>query len=121
MSTKLCSTCQIEKPLTEFYNRSSSDPTPYGKCKQCFNSYCVQRWIKRKINAIKYKGSSCIDCGISYPNEPYVVFDFHHRDPSEKDVDWGKLKLRSQKAINTELDKCDLLCSNCHRKRHHNN
>ena len=119
MDSKICSSCKIDKPLDEFYIISKSNPKPYSKCKNCFNSYCVERWVKRKINAIKYKGSSCLDCGISFPEEPYVIFDFHHRDPSQKDVDWGKLKLRSQKSINTELDKCDLLCSNCHRKRHH--
>jgi hypothetical protein len=65
-------------------------------------------------------GSSCVDCGISYPNTHYSVFDFHHLDPSEKDVDWSKLRLRSWDKIVKELSKCVLLCSNCHRIRHSN-
>ena len=70
--------------------------------------------------AIKYKGSKCNDCEIYFPDYPYVIFDFHHLNPKEKDFDWSKLKLRSESNIKLELDKCVLLCSNCHRIRHHN-
>lgn len=111
--------CGQDKLISEFYSRSSRENKPYDRCKECFNNYSSKRWISKKIDAIIYKGSQCIDCGISYPNEPYVIFDFHHRDPSNKDVDWSKLRLRSQDKIFKELDKCDLLCANCHRKRHH--
>lgn len=54
-------------------------------------------------------------------NRSYVIFDFHHLNPSEKDVDWSKLRLKSDESIKNELNKCVLLCSNCHRKRHHLN
>ena len=47
------------------------------------------------------------------------VFDFHHIDPDEKDIkvaDWmGRIKWATLKK---ELDKCILLCSNCHRIHH---
>jgi hypothetical protein len=119
METKKCSVCGEDKLISEFYSRSSRGNKPYDRCKKCFNEYSSNRWILKKIESIIYKGSKCLDCGISYPNEPYVIFDFHHRDPSHKDVDWSKLKLRSEDKILKELDKCDLLCSNCHRKRHH--
>jgi len=119
MEKKVCSTCNEEKPLTDFYLRNSRNNKPYDRCKKCFNRYCGDRWITKKINAIIYKGSKCLDCFLSYPNEPYVIFDFHHREPNEKDFDWGKLRLKSDNTIKSELDKCDLLCSNCHRKRHH--
>jgi len=118
METKKCNRCQEEKLLNEFYTRGKNK-NPQSMCKMCFNSYCVERWTQRKIDAITYKGSECVDCKIKYPEEPYVIFDFHHRDPSEKDVDWSKLRLMSKEKIKLELDKCDLLCSNCHRKRHH--
>jgi hypothetical protein len=63
-------------------------------------------------------GSKCVDCNLSYPNEPYVIFDFHHKKPKEKDYDWTKMRLRSWDKIKKELKKCILLCANCHRKRH---
>lgn len=119
MKTKKCSICYEEKLLSEYYSRSSRGNKPYDRCKKCFNKYVSDRWITKKIESIVYKGSACLDCGITYPNEPYVIFDFHHRDPEQKDVDWSDLKLRSDEKIKKELDKCDLLCSNCHRKRHH--
>ena len=118
MDTKLCSKCETEKPIDSFYPKSDrKNGSAY--CKACTNSYSVNRWVQRKINAIQYKGDSCADCGISYPEFPYVIFDFHHLDPTEKDVDWTKLRLRAWESIKLELDKCVLLCSNCHRIRHH--
>ena len=119
METKICSVCSESKNLNEFYSRSSKSNKPYDRCKKCFNSYCTDRWVTKKIESIIYKGSKCLDCGISYPKEPYVIFDFHHRNPSDKDFDWSKLRLKSYHNIKLELSKCDLLCSNCHRKRHH--
>lgn len=121
MNTKECSVCNEKKSLSEFYSRSARNNKPYDRCKKCFNNYVSKRWISKKIDSIIYKGSQCLDCGISYPSEPYVIFEFHHRDPSQKDVDWSKLRLRTDGKIKKELDKCDLLCSNCHRKRHHTN
>ena len=47
------------------------------------------------------------------------IMHFHHRDPTEKDVDWSKLKLRNWEKIEKELDKCDLYCSRCHTELHH--
>lgn len=95
-------------------------PNGTSFCKKCFNIYIGKRWIEKKIKAIEYKGCSCVDCGLTYPQTPYPVFDFHHLNPSEKDVEWIKLRKRSWDKITYELDKCDLLCSNCHRIRHYN-
>lgn len=108
---KECVKCKIEKPFNEFYKRKSK--RTYSYCKPCFNSYCVERWRKKKIRAIEYMGGKCIDCKRQYP---YPVYDFHHL--YDKDYDWSKLRLRAWTTIITELDKCVLLCSNCHRMRH---
>jgi hypothetical protein len=117
---KICSKCNKEKNNDEFYTQNDRK-NGASLCKSCFNQYCIQRWIQRKIDAIVYKGSECQDCKIQYPNEPYVIFDFHHSNPKEKEFNWNKLRLKSWKTIVKELDKCVLLCSNCHRKRHYNN
>lgn len=45
---------------------------------------------------------------------PYPAMHFHHRDGEMKDVSWTKLRLRSWDKIVLELDKCDLVCANCH-------
>ena len=118
MENKVCTNCKQEKNISEFYVQKDRKNCS-SQCKQCFNKYCSERWINRKIEAIDYKGNSCVDCEITYPKFPYVIFDFHHLDPNQKDFDWSKMRLRSWNKIVNELDKCELVCSNCHRIRHH--
>jgi hypothetical protein len=76
----------------------------------------IQRWINRKHKAIDYKGGKCIRCGY---NKYYGALDFHHRDPSEKEANWNKIRLWSWDKVLQELDKCDLVCRNCHAEIHH--
>jgi hypothetical protein len=118
METKKCCGCNDIKLLTEFYVTKGKEKGQ-SHCKKCFNKYCVDRWVQKKIDAILYKGGRCIDCNLQYPELPYPVFEFHHLDPNKKDVSWTKLRLRSKEKIHKELDKCVLLCANCHRIRHH--
>ena len=64
---------------------------------------------------IDYLGGSCNSCYISYPS---CVYDFHHRDPSEKSFTIGEQMGKSLPSLKIEADKCDLLCANCHRVLH---
>lgn len=71
---------------------------------------------KRKLWAIEYLGGKCKDCSaIFHP----AVYEFHHRDPALKDRDPSKMLQLSLERLTIELDKCDLLCANCHRLKHH--
>ena len=70
-----------------------------------------------KVKAVLYKGGKCQQCGY---DGCYAAFDFHHRDPNEKEFLWSKCRGRAWETIKIELDKCDLLCANCHRERHFN-
>lgn len=88
---------------------------PY-KNKQDLYNYQIKRWIDRKIKAIDYKGGKCESCGYS---KCYWALEFHHNNPIEKEFDWNKLRLRKWENILFELDKCSLLCSNCHKEEHH--
>ena len=90
----------------EFYSKGKDSNKTNCVCKDCFNKYCINRWTQRKIDAVLYKGGKCFDCHLSYDNN-YYIFDFHHRDPLEKDCDWTKLRLKSWDKIKTEIDKCD--------------
>ena len=109
----LCKKCLIDKPELEFYPRKDRPINSY--CKSCFNEYCIARWTERKKEAIEYKGGCCAYCGY---NKYYGALEFHHLDPSQKDSDWNKIKKKSLDKIKTELDKCILLCANCHREEH---
>jgi hypothetical protein len=64
--------------------------------------------------AVEYKGGKCHDCGGVFPA---CVYDFHHLDSSKKDFMIGRTN-RGWDKLRPELDKCDMLCSNCHRIRH---
>jgi len=73
------------------------------------------RWKERKVKAIEYLGGKCSDCGNNYPSE---VYQFHHVDPSKKDFTWNKGRLKKWEDVIEEIDKCILLCANCHILRH---
>src|SRR3989338_5625392 len=69
-----------------------------------------------KITAVEHFGGKCIKCRYSkYPE----VLEFHHKDPSTKEFNLGLNGLtRSWERTKKEIEKCDLLCANCHRERH---
>ena len=70
----------------------------------------------RKLWAIEYLGGACNSCGqIYHPS----VYEFHHKDPSTKDRDPSKMLSLSKEKLQQELDKCVVLCANCHRMEHH--
>ena len=71
---------------------------------------------ERKLKAIDYLGGKCNDCVQTF--HP-AIYEFHHLNPKEKDRDPSKLLLLKWENITKELDKCVLLCANCHRLRHH--
>lgn len=110
-----CSLCHEIKTIDNFYSENK-EKTQFSRiCKPCYSQYNMKRWKDRKEKAIEYKGGKCLDCGLSFIPE---VYQFHHRDPNSKDYDWRKLRLRTEETIRKELDKCDLLCANCHCVRH---
>ena len=56
----------------------------------------------------------CLHCGMKDP----VCLDFHHRDPETKDYPVSQMLTYGWKRIMEEVDKCIVLCANCHRKEH---
>ena len=75
-----------------------------------------ERRRENKIRAVNYLGGECERCGLTSPY--YSVFDFHHRNPEEKEADPGTLLHRSWEVVFNEINKCMLLCANCHRIVH---
>lgn len=59
----------------------------------------------------------CSSCGY---DKCFEALDLHHRDPSKKDKNISSMKLYSENKIRAEIEKCDLLCANCHRELHAN-
>jgi predicted transcriptional regulator len=76
----------------------------------------IKVWAK-KIQCINYKGGKCIKCGETSP----LKLAFHHTNPSEKNFEIGSSsRSLSFDILKKELDKCVLLCENCHREIHCN-
>lgn len=71
---------------------------------------CIKKW------ALEYKGNKCEICGYNKCEE---ALEFHHLNPNEKDfcISDRDIKLNWLK-IKEELDKCQLVCANCHREIH---
>ena len=72
-----------------------------------------RRRQRLKIQGVEYKGGKCIKCGY---DKNIAALDFHHRDPKKKKFRLGTDAITDWKTRKKELDKCDLLCANCHRE-----
>lgn len=113
--TRCCPSCNEIKPLNEFYSRRGKEGSSVY-CKLCTKKQTLDRQRKIKQDAINYKGGVCQECGYHRCNG---ALEFHHLDPSKKDFSISKLKgYKFNEKIKIELDKCVMLCSNCHREAH---
>jgi predicted nucleic acid-binding Zn ribbon protein len=81
------------------------------------NSHKVVSWRQRqKAKAVKHKGGKCHIC--SYAKSMRAL-KFHHLDPSKKEFSIGvKGNTRSWERVKIELEKCILVCGNCHDEIH---
>ncbi len=117
---RFCSKCDTTKSLDEFhqYRPKGREIRNTSYCKSCTIKDVLQRQINFKLQCLDYKGKrECNRCGY---NKSYVALEFHHRDPNEKDFAISKFKLyKFVDVVKDELDKCDVLCSNCHKEVHH--
>ena len=141
METKICSKCKIEKPVNEFRFRNKAQGIYHSQCKDCEKQRdkvhyreSQERRIairetanfqrNRNLNIVdNAKKNGCKKCG----EKRMYVLDFHHRNPQEKDdtIIMNKLKtllalIKSSSAerIAEEIEKCIILCANCHREFH---
>lgn len=92
------------------------DKNGYARCSKCASEATQKRRDKIKILALEYKGGKCSICGY---NKYAGALEFHHLDSSTKDFGISeKGYTRSWGIVKEELDKCVLVCANCHRELH---
>lgn len=86
----------------------------------CYNCKAKSRRLARRISAADYKENKCEICGLERITiDDLEIFDFHHIDKSNKSFELSdNIESRSWEIIKQELDKCMMLCANCHRKQH---
>lgn len=109
-----CKKCQETNPGNFYKTRN--------RCKKCHNLDQTTRFRQYKKQAVEYKGGCCQRsiggkmCGY---NRCLAGLDFHHLDPKQKDPKWRAMKNWKFDRIKKELDKCILVCKNCHAEIHH--
>ncbi len=135
METKKCTKCKSDKELSEFNKNKTRKDGLNNICRICSGNksreYYDSNRIKHKdvvrtrnaktilYNRKKmfeyYSTHPCIDCGETDP----IVLEFDHRDDSIKREAVSTLANSSYKweTIQEEIDKCDVRCANCHRRR----
>ena len=91
----------------------------YSNTKEVQIQQVLQRRENNKAEYILLKGGKCEICGFEYNGENAACFDFHHENPEEKEYNPSTaIRLRREKALK-ELEKCQLVCANCHRLIHY--
>lgn len=134
MDLKVCTKCgPPAQPRENFPLRNSARGTYHAICKNCQNTYVrahyqtyraayiekarVRNAEQTRINAkfmIEYLSSHpCVDCGES----DIVVLEFDHLRDKVADVSVLARGGYSLEAIQKEIDKCEVVCANCHRRR----
>lgn len=99
--------CQLCKKTFKDYQEKNR-----SRCGSCNTKI---RRFRAKAAAIKYFGGKCKKCGWTGDQ---AAFQFHHKNPKEKEFVIGNVANKSWDSIKTELQKCALLCANCHTIEH---
>jgi hypothetical protein len=128
---KYCFECSpFGKHNTRKIHDPSSTNTPVYECRICSKTYqgghrqskgiCSSCRVsesrrKKKSALIEYKGGKCVIC---YYNKCQQVLQFHHKDPNEKEFSIASSGTLDFDKLKTEVDKCVLVCANCHGEIH---
>ena len=128
---KTCTICGIEKPFDQYTKKSRNKDGLMAMCRDCslprrrdqykenpeqqrqgvYNRRAVvtERVMEIKIN------TPCFDCGKYYPS---YVMDFDHVRGTKKSGVSSLVSINAPwEEIQEEIDKCELVCANCHRER----
>ena len=129
---KTCSRCKAEKPLDEFNKNRRNPDGLQGQCRVCSRAaqaknYRESEKTRASIRANNRKNVAensiylynyllehpCVQCGEGDP----VVLEFDHLDRATKVNNVSQLVRFGRKMMLAEIEKCEVLCCNCHRRR----
>jgi len=128
---KRCRVCKEVKSISAYHPNKQCSQGVTGTCKPC-SMVRVQQWYAdnrsrrqdvantrnraRKKMIVEHFGNKCNDCEQTFPQ---YVYEFHHLDPKQKDVNPSKAIGYGEEKMWKELNNCVMLCSNCHKIRHY--
>lgn len=113
---RVCSCCKLSKPLNEFYYHTGNKAIR-GTCKDCERKDRYERLQMFKRECVEYKGGKCSICGY---DKCLASLDFHHTNQDDKEFNISGMRFgyRVTDGVKKELDKCILVCRNCHSEIH---
>lgn len=129
---KICNVCGEEKQDNEFAFKDKKTGRKHPYCKQCGRlkskdhydknkKYYSDRNKKRRKEYVAWRDEYrlnlvCEKCGENHP----ATLDFHHIETKEKEYSISQMfrDTVGKEKILEEINKCIILCSNCHRKLH---
>lgn len=130
---KKCFTCKLEKPFSEFHSDKGKKDGYSSYCRNCFRKRDKDYYKKNKITRYaQYKGRKeritkenteklwkylqshpCVDC----KEKDILVLQFDHQRDKTKMVSSLINNGLSWRRILLEIDKCEVVCANCHTRR----
>lgn len=115
VSTRRCPRCieqaRIKANLADRQRAKRNNPVKYHMDRL---ASMRRRIARHKAFLNEYKTLHPCACGESDP----VALDFHHIDPVKKNGEMKRLAVKGMEFIQNEIEKCIVLCANCHRKGH---
>ena len=130
---KTCTKCKIERNDEEFTFRSKTKNIQHTICVYCMREMSRLNYLD-KVGSYKVIGltlysqivnyikkvkseSKCEKCGENHP----ACLDFHHIRDKKFQISQARYKATSLQETVEEINKCIILCANCHRKHHYEN
>lgn len=128
---KTCCRCRQILSISEFGPRILSKDGLQSLCKECNSKQSLDYYHKKKLSKIYSDRSSerkskirkvlslikslagCFFCG----ENAHFCLDFHHIDQNDKEIVLSNQAYSLNKLI-SEIQKCEIVCANCHRKIH---
>lgn len=133
-STKTCYKCCKDKSVDNFAIHRKRPDGLQSMCKPCANATRVKHYrespaekLRMRITAQETMNRNneyllqyllkhpCIDCGETDP----IVLEFDHRDDKSDNVANMVFRRLGIERLQREIDKCDIRCANCHRRKSH--
>lgn len=119
---KKCIICskELQGNQRKFCSGACKQKSHWKEKKTQSNTYHSQtiRALSRKLKYVNLLGGCCSVCGY---NKNLAALEFNHLDPSLKlfQLDVRRFSNTNEKTLLEEVNKCNLLCANCHREHHY--
>ncbi len=128
--TKICCDCSEQKALHEFCKHKGGTLGLNSRCRKCSNAH-IKKWRKENKDYIEAKDKKarqewrrfsnlykskkgCLVCEERHP----TALVFHHRAQGDREFNVGSAYTVAKKRLIKELEKCEVLCANCHTVYH---